>query len=502
MISTLSRRVFTPLMTPVWLSRAVYALGALTITAIAAESGYVLATGGSKWWIILPIGILVGLAMVAIGLVNFEIFTYIVIAIRSSLDVARPDLGNNGAAGIGTAQASGIDPAGALAVLFMGMSLFWFLTRRMAGATSPPASIHRICLFIFAAAGYLSVIGSSRPSVSLLEAIRVSAVAVMLAVMEILLVNRAAIKKLLIAIYASSIAPVGLTLFYILLHKPQFVSGGFARYQGTFSQPNPFAIYLTMLIVMGTALLPHLKPRVRVLMLVDMGASLICLYYTYTRSAWVATIIGVVAVAVLGRRKVLGAAIVAGLVVGLIALPTISQRFEDLISVAGGTSVNASGNTSNSLAWRFDYWAVVLPLADKNPVTGIGLKMSSFLTDQAKEPHNDFLRAYVETGIIGTIAYLALLLSMVLVARQGMRESAPGFDHSIAVGFAGCVIAFVLISIVSNVITEVIVLWYYVAFAAAAYAVTKFPASEHEPEPATGAVKLKVLDSGAASSRA
>ena len=41
-------------------------------------------------------------------------------------------------------------------------------------------------------------------------------------------------------------------------------------------------------------------------------------------------------------------------------------------------------------------------------------------------------------------------------------------------GFAACVIAFVVISIVSNVITEVIVLWYYVAFAAAAYAVTRY----------------------------
>jgi O-antigen ligase len=125
----------------------------------------------------------------------------------------------------------------------------------------------------------------------------------------------------------------------------------------------------------------------------------------------------------------------------------------------------------------------VLPLADKNPVTGIGLKMSSFETSIQKEPHNDFLRAYVETGIVGIIAYLALLTSMILVARQGMRRSGPGFDRSIAVGFSGCVIAFVLISVVSNVITEVIVLWYYVAFAAAAYAVTKFPESEREPEP-------------------
>jgi O-antigen ligase len=445
---------------------------------VSVEAAYELATGGPKLLVVIPISVLLGLALVIIGLVNFQLFVFITIAIRSSLDIARADLGNNGTAsgGTATATASGLDPAGALAIIFMVASLFWFMSRRMGKETSPPPSVHRIALSTFAITGFLSVIASSRPVVSLLEAIRVSAVAVMLAVMEILLVDRAAIKRLLLAIYLSALVPVGLTLFYIALHKPQFTSGGFGRYQGTFSQPNPFAIYLCMLIVMGAALLPHLKVRVRILMVLLMAASVVCLYHTYTRSAWVATLIGVVAVAIIGRRKVLGAVLFACLVVGLLAVPTISQRFADLASVAGGgSSVNAQGNTSNSVVWRFSYWSEVLPLANSNPVTGIGLKMSSFLTDQAKEPHNDFLRAYVETGVIGAVAYFALLISMVLVARQSLKEAGPGFDHCIAVGFAGCVIAFVLISIVSNVITEVIVLWYYVAFAAAAYAVTKFP---------------------------
>ncbi len=468
---------------PSRLGMALFGIGIAVVLAVSIEAAYTLATGGPKLMLVIPIGVLIGLAMVIIGLINFQLFVFITIAIRASLDVARPDLGNNGSAGIGTASASGLDPAGALAVMFMLASLFWFMARRMGKATSPPPSVHRLALIGFATTGYLSVIASAKPLVSLLEAVRVSAVAVMLTVMEILLVDRAAIKRLLLAIYISGILPVGLTLFFLVLHKPQFTSGGFDRYQGTFSQPNPFAIYLTMLIVMGAALLPHLTPRVRILMVLFMAASIVCLYHTYTRSAWVATVIGIVAVAVIGRRKVLGATLVACLVVGLIAVPTISQRFADLASVAGGTSVNAQGNTSNSLVWRFSYWSQVLPLANDNPITGIGLKMSSFMTDQAKEPHNDFLRAYVETGVVGALAYFALLISMIMVARQGLRESGPGFDRSIAVGFAGCVIAFVLISIVSNVITEVIVLWYYVAFAAAAYAITKFPASEREPEP-------------------
>jgi energy-converting hydrogenase Eha subunit A len=69
---------------------------------------------------------------------------------------------------------------------------------------------------------------------------------------------------------------------------------------------------------------------------------------------------------------------------------------------------------------------------------------------------------------------------MILVARHSMQHTKPrprSYERSIAVGFAGCVLAFVLISIVSNVITEVIVLWYYVAFAAAAYAVTQYRAN-------------------------
>jgi O-antigen ligase len=490
LISALRQRALGPELIP----KALFGLGVAAIIAVSVEAAYELAIGGPKLYVVIPITALLGLALVVIGLVNFQVFVFLTIALRASLDIARPDLGNNGASGVGVATASGLDPAGALAVVFMLASLFWFMARRMSRATSPPPSVHRVALFTFATTGYLSVIASSRPLVSLLEAIRISAVAVMLAVLEVLLVDRAAIKRLILAIYLSALLPVGLTLFYIVLHKPQFSSGGFDRYQGTFSQPNPFAIYLTMLIVMGAALLPHLKVRVRVAMILLIAASVVCLYHTYTRSAWVATVIGLVAVAIIGRRKMLGGALFACMVVGLIAVPTIGQRFADLASVAGGSTVNAQGNTSNSLEWRFSFWTTVLPLADQNPVTGIGLKMSTFLTDVQKEPHNDFLRAYVETGIIGALAYLALLTSMVMVARQGLRGSGPGFDRSIAVGFAGCVLAFVLISLVSNVITEVIVLWYYVAFAAAAYAVTKFPESEREPEPAPKPKPVPPLD--------
>ena len=312
----------------------------------------------------------------------------------------------------------------------------------------------------------------------------------MLAVLEVMLVDREMIKRLIASIYVSALIPVGYTMFEVLTHHSQFTSGGFSRFEGTFSQPNPFAIYLTMLIVMGAALFPHLTQKKKIGMAALLFFSLVCLYYTFTRSAWIACVIGLFAVAIMGRRRLMLGLMVAAIMVSLVALPSIAGRFADL-----GSSTSAAGYSSNSLSWRFSYWGDVLPLASKDPITGIGLNMSSYETSQQKEPHNDFLRAYVETGVIGTIAYLALLLSMVLVARDSMRftkRRAWTYERSIAVGFAACVISFLVISLVSNVITEVIVLWYYVAFAAAAYAVTRYrenadllglPPPVEEPQP-------------------
>jgi hypothetical protein len=448
-------------------------LFAVVILAVSVDAGVEAALGGNKLLLIVPIGGLAGFGLVALGLVNFENFVLFTIALRASLDITKPSSGNSGAAGVSSATStSGLDPAGALAVVFIVMAFLWFLTRHWAGRKSPPASIHRICLIIFCVAGFLSVIDSSDITFSILTATKVAAVVAMLAVLEVMLIDRVAIERMIAAIYLSAVVPVGYTLILIVTHHSQFTSGGFARFEGTFAQPNPFAIYLTMLIVMGVAIFPHLRRRNKILMTALLLGCLIALYSTFTRSAWLACIVAVVVVACLGRRRLLLGGLVVGAVVSLVAVPTIAQRFADL-----GQSSSPNGYATNSLIWRFNYWDEVLPLAAKDPITGIGLGMSSFETVQAKEPHNDPLRAYVETGLVGLLAYFLLLISMGVVARQAMRYTRRrplSFERAIAIGFACSAMAFVVLSLVSNVITQVVVLWYYVAFAAAAYAVTRY----------------------------
>jgi O-antigen ligase len=98
--------------------------------------------------------------------------------------------------------------------------------------------------------------------------------------------------------------------------------------------------------------------------------------------------------------------------------------------------------------------------------------MTQYVTDQAKVPHNDFLRAYVETGLIGLSAYAAVVLALIHTARGALARAAPGFERGVGVGFVGCVASFIVFSVAENLISQVVVLWYFVAFAAAAISVT------------------------------
>jgi O-antigen ligase len=268
----------------------------------------------------------------------------------------------------------------------------------------------------------------------------------------------------LVAVYLSLAIPALVGAYQVATKTGFHVSAEFSRVRGTFDHPNPFSIYLTMLIVMGVALLLKIERRVVKLLLI--GAVALCsvfLLLTYTRSAWIATLAGLLVVAFYeGKRllPIMGFAVV--LVVMLV--PSVAMRFSDL-----STQTTQSGAAGNSLVWRFEYWQQALQLSD-NPAVGAGLRTVQAETDVSKEPHNDFIRVYVETGLIGLSAYLWFLFSLARTARRSIRNTRSPLEHSVAVGFAGCLAAFLLLSLVSNVISQLVILWYFLAFAVAAAA--------------------------------
>jgi putative inorganic carbon (HCO3(-)) transporter len=429
---------------------------------VAAYSGLMSVTGNKAAWV-LPLTAVAAVIFGVLALTEFRAFIFVVLLIRPSIDLVKLSgtaAGNTATNGL---SQRGLDPSSVLAVLVLLAGILWLIAQYRANGPSQHLRL-RAAMVVFAAASFLSVLTSQRPTTSLMEFLRISAVIVMFLVLAQMLVDEASTRLMLTASFGSLIFPLAYTLVGFVTGGPASeVKGSFTRITGPFSQANTFGRYLMLMIVMGAALLPYLDRRRQTVMSVLLGLSGVFLVLTYTRTAILGCVIGLVVVGLVQSKKLLMG--LGGMaVLSLAAVPSLMSRFSSLTSTSA-----AAGPSGNSLLWRIGYWFQVVKLANHNPVTGIGLDMTQYNTDAEKQPHNDFLRAYVETGMVGFVAYVWLMWSLVRTGWSAVKVAVPGtLDRGIAAGALGCASAFVAASMFANIISNVVSLWYLAVFAAAA----------------------------------
>jgi len=437
---------------------------------LAALSGLAAAgVSADKKAIVLPLAVGAGLLIGVLALTRFELYVFFLLASRSVLDVTKlsqRSAGNTASNGLARA----IDPTALLGAMFLGFAAVWLLAQLHQRGRLLGSPLRR-ALVLFAASVLASLLASAHTSSALAEAARFLAVVAMFVVIEELCVDLATVKRVVGACFASLVLPVTITLGGLATGHPRTeTKGSFTRIVGTYQQSNDFGRYLMVFIIMAAALYPHLAPRLRLLLRVLLPVLGVLLVLTYTRTALVGVLIGLLLVGIMQSKRVLVGLAVAS-VVFLALIPQLASRFSELTtssSSAGGSSQN------NSVAWRLDYWTSVLPLANRSPLIGIGINETQFNTDKAKQPHNDFVRAYVETGVVGLIAYTSVMVAIVGLGRRGVRFTERGtFERGLAVGFLGTAVAFVAVSLAANVISNVATLWYVFAFAGCTSAVVR-----------------------------
>jgi putative inorganic carbon (hco3(-)) transporter len=457
----------------------------ITFVAVGLAAGAAAVSGmsvghDSKLAVVLPVAVAVGVGLGLLALTRFRVYVMIMLVLRASLDLAKLSDSAAGSTVTNTPSARALDPASVLAVLFLLASALW-LTAQYREQGRLPGSPLRRALLVFVAAAALSVFGSAKPIPSGLEMMRVLAVVAMFAVLEQMMVDRDAMNQLLVAAFLSTIFPITYTgIRYLLGNPPTEAKGSFLRVTGTFNQSNTFGRYLMLMVIFGFALYPHISKRLKLPLAVILAGCSGLLLLTYTRTAILGAVIGLLVVGLLQSKRLLLGLLVMALC-SLLLVPQLSSRFTAVSDLSG---VGGSQPTGNSLAWRLNYWNEVLPLANANPVTGIGLNMTQYNTEAAKQPHNDFIRAYVEMGLIGFGAYLAVLIALIGLGRRAVRASTPRtLERGVAVGFLGCAVAFVAVSLAANIASNVVSLWYLFTFAAAAAAVVRRHTSTRALDP-------------------
>jgi len=402
---------------------------------------------------ILPLGV-VGIAAVAAALYwRFELFVLGCLVVRASLDISKSGR---------SLEDSGPDIPGLLALVFLVSSFVWLWGCWRAGTLRRLSPLLKASVTFLAAAA-ISIAASISIGTSLTLLAKITAAVAMLWVLENLIHDEASARRVLVAAALATALPISLGLVQLVTGQGQIRENGFGRILGTFVHPNPYAIFLAVAVVMAVALIPHLQGRPRAAAVVVLVVGGIALLGTYTRGSWIAAAIGAVVVGILQSKRTLLVLIVVAAAAAIVS-PTAVARFTEL---APNQSYETRGG-GNSVSWRGEAWSSAIRLARESPVIGIGLDMVRIRSDEAQPPHNDWVRAYSETGLLGLLAFGGLVIAFARTAIVAVRRAPQGIWRGFAVGYAGMLVALLSLTFSANVISQVVILWYVFALSAVA----------------------------------
>ncbi len=391
-------------------ARRVPPLDQVAIVLLATVAGALVLVGAGRAGStsMLAAGSLVGAcALMLVARRSMEHFVLVVLVLRTSLD----GLHVHG-------RAAATDPATVLGALFVVVGLLWLAARRAEGRRHP-MSAPGVALVSFLLAVGLATLGSEAPLHSLGEAARLGTAVLMFFVVDRLCEDTGRPDRVVVAILGAAVVPVTVALLGPLvgLHRTE-VKDGIERAISTLAQSNPFGHFLTMVVLILGAYALVRRGRQRQLAVVAAAPVTLALALTYTRLAWVAAVVGLlVMVWVLGRRWLVPIIVIV-LLVFAAATPQVGHRLDQL------TTSNAAVPGSESGAdWRLGQWADVARLGRDNPVTGIGPDVVALRLSNHQPPHNDYLRAFVELGLVGLVAYLGVLGTFIGVAVRAQRRA-------------------------------------------------------------------------------
>lgn len=246
------------------------------------------------------------------------------------------------------------------------------------------------------------------------------------------------------------------------------------RVYSTFDNPNVLGEYLVLLLPIGLAVMARGKTdgqkTVYAALILVMAA---CMVFTWSRGAWLGVFLAcALFLLIMDKRWALCA------VIGVLLLPFILSSGSPIVD-----RLLSIGNTKDtSTAYRVSIWRASIHMIRDFWLSGIGTGSEAFSmiypkyalagANFALHSHNLFLQLWVELGICGITAFLALILAFV---RQcfalSIYQKRSHTVSTVCIALCGGTLGYLFQGLTDNVwynYKMVLIFWIVLAFAGAA----------------------------------
>ena len=279
----------------------------------------------------------------------------------------------------------------------------------------------RTAFMLILAWGFLSLSFSVDTTGTAREILRVLDLFLLFILAFVATKSRTDLKRLIIAFFLSSIIPIAVGIYQFAFHIGfQDESVSIPRIYGTFSHPNIFSLYLFSLIALAFLFFSTLArtPKEKSTAIILLAGYVVMLLLTYTRVSWVILFAFFFILALLRFRKLLTPIILLPLCLFIVIAP-FQERLLDSIRFS----------PDSSISWRLSIWKDGISATIGNSRTLFGSGMNTFSTvsehirglsqGPSNDPHNDFVKFFVEGGVIGLGIFIFYLT---LIARGLLRQ--------------------------------------------------------------------------------
>ncbi|HEU0163773.1 MAG TPA: O-antigen ligase family protein, partial [Thermomicrobiales bacterium] len=243
-----------------------------------------------------------------------------------------------------------------------------------------------------------------------------------------------------IALGVIGICLVGFYQVITVTGPPSFVVDGILRAYGSFGEPNPFAAYLelSVLLLIGAFAATQrgwadTSRHTRVLIGTGIVLGMAMLFLTQSRGGWIGFAAGLLTLGLVLDRRQRWAAAGVGVVLACLVLVSpvgskVTDRFASLTSSADVQVTSANWANQERRA----HWGAAISMMKANPWTGIG---AGAFNDRYREytpvwrfrigrghAHDGFLQLAAEAGIPGLLAFSSWFLAMLVTLGRTLRR--------------------------------------------------------------------------------
>ncbi|WP_125152718.1 O-antigen ligase family protein [Clostridium rectalis] len=331
-------------------------------------------------------------------------------------------------------------------------------------------NLNSLFMFLWIAMMFISVSYATDKNLALKESLRISTYLFLFFIIKYYIIERKMINRIMYSSIASAVIIGIIGIMQYCLGKGIKYYGGseaVSRIISTMENSNNLgAFFILFLFPFIILFMKEKNIKKKLIFAFMLLIVLLNIVLSFSRNAWLAIIIGYIALIFIYNFRLVYGIIIATPIAMII--PQISSRIKDI------------GNLSQNLS-RLSLWEIALKMIEDHKILGVGngnyrtlyeeyykkvKKIGYYKAHENFHPHNAFLKAQCELGIIGSVSLVGFLVASLIKNNRFSNEVDNNFYKYFYKGFTASIVAFMFMNFIDNFFSAPKVVTFFFIFLA------------------------------------